>query len=369
MVACTDNELNLVQEHVPSLTASSDYDAIIQDVEEFSLPEELSSSTATIFPNVIGSSVNNTDFTHNHNEKALLGRVLFYDNRMSKNNSISCASCHKQQLAFSDDASLSFGFGGKQTIRNSMSITNPMLNSSFFWDSRSRSLEDLALRPVFDHVEMGMDSREELIAKISAESYYDELFEEAYGSDRITESRISEALAAFVSSMFSGDSKFDEGLDQNFENYSELEKHGMALFFNEKTQCASCHNGINFASPQGFSSSNPYRRTDGTTNIGLDLVYEDPGFADGKFKIPSLRNIALTSPYMHDGRFETLREVIDHYDHGIQAHEDLDPKLHNNGEPIRLNLTELDKDALEAFLVSLTSKSILTDDKFSNPFD
>ena len=288
---------------------------------------------------------------------------------MSKNNSISCASCHKQQLAFSDDASLSFGFGGKQTIRNSMSITNPMLNSSFFWDSRSRSLEDLALRPVFDHVEMGMDSREELIAKISAKSYYDELFEEAYGSDRITESRISEALAAFVSSMFSGDSKFDEGLDQNFENYSELEKHGMALFFNEKTQCASCHNGINFASPQGFSSSNPYRRTDGTTNIGLDLVYEDPGFADGKFKIPSLRNIALTGPYMHDGRFETLREVIDHYDHGIQAHEDLDPKLHNNGEPIRLNLTELDKDALEAFLVSLTSKSILTDDKFSNPFD
>jgi cytochrome c peroxidase len=368
--ACNDAELQ-IGEHVPNLPSNAyDYVGFLDDLESFVLPDEVTFGDQNIVfgehNNVVGGASLTTHFNDKHNAEATLGRVLFYDNRMSKNNSIACASCHRQNLAFSDDVAVSSGFGGQLTTRNSSSIVNPMFGNTFFWDGRSRSLEDLALRPVFDHVEMGMDSEADLIQKLAREDYYQALFKDAYGSPAVTGDGIRSALAAFVSSMFSGDSKFDDGTKNDFAEFSQLERHGMALFFSEQTQCASCHSGINFASPSGIG--NEYQQTSGTTNIGLDVVYDDPGFSDGKFKIPSIRNAALTAPYMHDGRFETLREVIDHYNEGVQPHTDLDRKLTINGSPIRMNLTELDKDALVAFVSTLTSKSLLVDEKYSNPF-
>ncbi len=370
-IACQDDLPNMQSvPHQPELPAQHfDYMQVMDQVAETFIPgtidvdfgEEIFINNENIFGNV------NVRTTVSSDAMATLGRVLFYDNRLSKNNSISCASCHKQNKAFSDDVALSQGFGGKLTKRNSMSIVNPILNSTFFWDGRSSSLHDLALRPVLDHIEMGIDNTTELVNKLRAESYYPDLFKDAFGDERIDHNRTAQAISEFVASMFAHDSRFDEGIENNFAEMSELEKHGMALFFSNETQCSSCHSGPNFASPTS-SFNNPYEETGGTTNIGLDVVYDDPGFSDGKFKIPSLRNIALTGPYMHDGRFDDLHAVIEHYNNNIQPHTDLDSKLTNGGSPVTMSLTSLDVDALAAFLGTLTSKSLMTEERYSNPF-
>jgi len=368
VASCTDSIGDRNEVRQPNLPeATLDYVSATENIQSLELPTQFNvvGSNQEIFSN----SFNNPVFGQvDSDAAATLGRVLFYDSKMSKNNSIACASCHKQELAFADGNKVSEGFGGKLTHRNSMSLANPILNSTFFWDGRSRSLQDLSLRPVFNHVEMGMDNEAELIRKLADEPYYDELFIDAYGTSVISTEKIQDALSQFISSIVSDDSKFDEGMTTQFANFNELEKHGMALFFSENANCSSCHNGVNFASPTAASFDNPYMQTAGTTNIGLDIVYEDPGFADGQFKIPSLRNIALTAPYMHDGRFETLRDVLDHYNEEIQPHHKLDSKLHTNGAPKRLGLTELDLDALEAFLNTLSAKSVLIDERYSNPF-
>jgi len=357
-------------EHVPTLPeVPFDYLSVNDALEEFQLPQTISIGDDDVETNdnSVRLSGAHTGMEITSDEIVTLGRVLFYDRNLSKNNSIACASCHHQEAAFADRSKVSQGFAGGMTSRNSMSIANPIAKRNFFWDGRAFSLNDLALQPVFNHIEMGIDSPEELVAKVSQEAYYAELFQQAYGSSRIDANKISTAIAQFVGSIFKNDSKFDEGLDSGFSNYSELEKHGMALFFSDVTNCSSCHNGANFASPTK-TFNNPYMATAGTTNIGLDLIYEDQGFSDGKFSIPSLRNIALTGPFMHDGRFNSLREVLDHYNDGVQAHKDLDSKLIRNGAPRKMNLTELDLQALEAFLITLTSKTIATDEKYSNPF-
>ena len=147
--ACNESEVIVIGAHAPDLPVQMvDYESIKSDLEGFVLPSAITVGNTAI--ETSGQpSLGNVFFGENFNARATLGRVLFYDNRMSRNNSIACASCHKQELAFADDTAMSFGFGGKETIRNSMSIVNPMMNSTFFWDGRSRSLEDLALRPVF----------------------------------------------------------------------------------------------------------------------------------------------------------------------------------------------------------------------------
>lgn len=369
LYGCSDSP-SFTTEHTPTLPeVNYEYSDFNEDLANFEMPATINVLNGNdILVNGPGNSQVFFNVGENHDAKATLGRVLFYDNRMSRNNSIACASCHQQKLAFADDAALSQGFGGENTIRNSMSLANPALNETFFWDGRSRSLESLALQPVFNHIEMGMENTQQLVSKISEEAYYPELFQDAYGSAAITSEGIQDALAAFIMSITSADSKFDEGLESDFSSYSELEKHGMALFFSDRAQCSSCHNGRNFASPTGFTNDNPYRETAGATNIGLDVVYDDPGFASGKFKIPSLRNIAQTAPYMHDGRFETLMQVVEHYDKGVQPHTDLDVKLSTNGNPQQLGLTELDKDALVAFMRTLSSENVLTNERYSNPF-
>ena len=301
------------------------------------------------------------------NEGARLGRVLFYDKKLSISNTISCGSCHIQSSGFSDVTALSQGFKGLHTSRNSSSIGNAALSASLFWDGRNSTVKSMTLNPVQNHIEMGMEDLNFLVKKLSSTSYYPDLFKKAFGNSEITKERIANALAQFVCSMVSVDSKYDKESAVSFRGFSELEKKGKDLFFSSKTNCTACHGGPNF-SVNSVNSFNDYTSSNGTANIGLDIQYKDQGFGNGKFKIPSLRNVELTAPYMHDGRFKTLEEVVEHYNSGIANHPQLDRNLKINGQPRRLNLNEQDKKALVAFLKTLTDETLVKDVKFSDPF-
>jgi len=325
------------------------------------------------------------------NATATLGRVLFYDRNLSINGNISCGSCHDQSKAFSDGLAGSPGFANQSTPRNSMAILNVADNNNMFWDSRSKSPLDLALQPVFNHLEMGMETEEMLVAKLKTIDYYKPLFQDAFNSEEIDQKRISLALSNFLSALYSKDSKFDREKKNNFAGFTSLERMGKNLFESNRMLCSSCHSTQNFSAPDhpggaygggggmghGFpthSSVSPGQDftnpsdPKGTANIGLETTYKDNGFGQGQFKIPSLRNIELTGPYMHDGRFETLSDVIDHYSHGIKNHPNLDPKLRFNGQARKLNITEHEKVAIIAFLKTLTDDNLLNDPKFSDPF-
>lgn len=329
-------------------------------------------------PNFNPGIINNTAVTLGppnpvvNNHGATLGRVLFYDSRLSINNSIACASCHKQELAFSDNAQFSKGFGGKLTPRNSMAILNAGLNHNLFWDSRVHSVTQLALEPVQNHIEMGMESMTVLEKKLTGTNFYPELFAKAYGTSEITSARIADAMAQFVCSIISSNSKFDQGVASNFNNFTELEKMGRALFFSAKAKCSECHAGSNFSAPDNPHSNDPYGSPEigGTAVIGLELSAVDKGKNNGGFRIPSLRNIGLTGPYMHDGRFASLDQVVDHYNSGIQAHPELDPKfIDKDGKPLKMNLNAIEKKALVAFLKTLTDETVTKDPRYANPFN
>ena len=325
-------------------------------------------------------------------DKAKLGRILFYEKQLSLNSNISCGSCHHQDKGFADGQQFSMGFQGQVTPRNSMSIVNPaMAHSGMFWDRRENSPRSLTLRPVVNHIEMGMEDLKLLEIKLTGIDYYPELFSNAYGSPVITSERISDALNAFLRSMITWNSRFDEGKNTNFANFTQEEKRGMELFmgkqvsntnnnndpFNnfaiEEGACNGCHGGPLFnESANQFVSPYDDHGGDGNgrgVNIGLDKVSKDKGTGDGSFKIPSLRNVELTAPFMHDGRFKTLEEVVTHYNEKVQASANLHRKLKDeNGKPKRLNLNDADKKALVAFLKTLTDKQFITDPKFSDPF-
>ena len=317
---------------------------------------------------------------------ATLGRVLFYDTRLSATDTVACGSCHVQEHGFSDPRRFSVGLHGEVTARHSMALVNARFYSRgrFFWDERAATLEDQVLMPIQDPVEMGM-SLEDLEAKLAAVDFYPSLFEKAFGSPEISSDRISMALAQFVRSLVSYQSKYDEALvarsrddRRGFAGFGEVftdeELLGLRLFNGagrggdgsdqirrrggrgRGAACGSCHtSALQLSSPR---------------NNGLDAVTDaDDGAGDGRFKAPSLRNIAVRAPYMHDGRFETLREVIDHYNSGVQRHPDLDGRMtRRGGEPRRLNLSDDEIDALVAFLGTLTDEAFLADPKFSNPF-
>lgn len=299
---------------------------------------------------------------------ATLGRVLFYDPRLSINNRISCGSCHSQKHGFADPRQFSEGFGGKFTSRNAMAIINPSINNHFFWDSRVSHIEELSLEPVRNHIEMGMEKMSDLVIKLQNTSYYPELFNRAFHSEKISEGKIASALSQFMCSLVSVESRMDKASHNGMSSLSELEQLGHNLFFSSKTMCGSCHSGGNFSAPDfpggGYSQPN----VQGTANIGLQLVYTDNGKREGQFKIPTLRNIAVTAPYMHDGRFKTLEEVINHYDNGIASHQNLDSKFRTPQGPKKLNLSAIEKLALVAFLNTLTDEKFLKDERYSDPF-
>lgn len=365
-----DDPVGPTSSETPILPAQSyDYVKINQDLADFRLPETIPTPAGGFFDiNCFNceSTFNANQVTSN--EVATLGRVLFYDTNLSINKSISCASCHKQELAFADDVALSVGFGGKDTDRNSMSLANPILNKNFFWDSRVNNLEDLVIQPIENHIELGFADMNTLVSRIQDIEYYDELFMKAYGTTDVSQTKINDAIAQFVGSMFSGDAKFDAAKENDFAEYTEMEKIGMGLFFSERTKCNRCHAGANFNAPDQPGGEYGAPGVAGTANVGLDVVYEDQGKGNGKFKIPSLRNIQLTAPYMHDGRFETIREVLNHYDQGIVEHNFLDDNLREGDAPKKMNFSELEFQALEAFLNTLTDKDLVTNEKYSNPF-
>ncbi len=304
---------------------------------------------------------------------ATLGRVLFYDTNLSLNRTIACASCHKQANGFSDPATLSVGFDGGSTRRHSMGLTNAryFARERAFWDERALSLEDQALKPIQDSVEMGL-TLTELVTRVNALSYYDELFLNTFGDDTATTDRIAKALAQFDRSLVSYNSRYDvaraQVTDPNppFPGFTPQENMGKQIF-NGPGRCITCH----ITESQINANVAPF-------NNGLDVdtsedegVFETTGLPQhrGAFKVPSLRNIGVRAPYMHDGRFASLAEVVEFYNSGIQPHVNLAPQLRApGGEPIRLNLTQAEKDALVAFLHTLTDTAFLADERFDDPF-
>ncbi|MEM7334451.1 MAG: cytochrome c peroxidase [Chloroflexota bacterium] len=349
--------------------------AVTQDVppeyrEEFpTLPDSHYNYANVDLPRYFeNGDLEDADNTPNNNPVtdagATLGRVLFYDVRLSANDTTSCASCHVQANGFSDPNPFSTGFEGGLTGRNSMGLANARFyeRGAFFWDERAETLEDQVLMPIQDPVEMGMDLAS-LETKLATTDFYPDLFEDAFGTPEITSERISLALAQFVRSMISYESKFDEGVQSDFENFTGLEELGRTIF-NGSGRCSQCH-------------ETRAQILDEPRNIGLDLTTIDAGVGgvtgngqeDGAFKVGSLRNIALTAPYMHDGRFQTLEEVIEFYNDGVQDHDNLDSIMqNNNGNVRRLNLSDQEITALVAYLNTFTDESFVTDEKFSNPF-
>lgn len=330
---------------------------------------------------------------------ATLGRVLFYDLRLSASGTKSCASCHPQASAFSDIDARSEGFAGGRTRRNAMPLVNLRYypRGAMFWDERAGSLEAQVLLPIQDETEMGM-TLDALVARLSATDFYGALFEDAFGDPDITEERIAMALAQFLRSIVSYQSKWDAGvaevedIAQDFPNYTADENRGKAIFFGLETPdlppglCGTCHmlqNPLAFAprTPPGapaptFDNTAAFVMLRPANNGLFDDA--DAGFGEvsgraedqGTFKVPSLRNVAQTGPYMHDGRFETLEEVVAFYDRDIGDHPNLDPALRVRGQggPVRMNLGPDGRRALVAFLRTLTDPTIAADVRWSNPF-
>jgi cytochrome c peroxidase len=299
---------------------------------------------------------------------ATLGRVLFYDTRLSANNTVACGSCHHQKHAFVDPNRFSKGFDGKLTDRNAPSLVNLRYyaRGRFFWDERAASLEEQALMPIRSKTEMGQDLTK-LVEVLGKDGQYPGLFRKAFGDDRVTSDRVAKAVAQFVRSLVSYQSKYDEGraaarsVRDEFANFTSEENQGKGLFLRH---CASCH--MPLGQDAHFVMDRP-------RNNGLDADYKkgDGGVGDitlqasdaGLFKSPSLRNVEHTAPYMHDGRFANLEEVIDHYSRNVKPHPNVDVRVRR-----RLDFSSSEKAALVAFLKTLSDKKFLTDPKFSDPF-
>jgi cytochrome c peroxidase len=387
----TDTEIKTVQSTRPSaeeLAKKYSYGtvAVPKGFERFAklLKEEDPTQSSLLFTQDLqeGAKVDIIGVT---DAKAKLGRVLFYDTKLSINSTVACASCHHQAKGFSDGKALSPGFEGRVTTRNSMSIVNPgMIRAGMFWDRRATTVRDMSLNPVQNHIEMGMEDLKLLEVKLSGQDYYGQLFADAYGSPLITHDKISDAITAFLRSMVSWNSKFDQGQKNNFQSFTSEEKQGMEIFMGKQTTtggfstvatgaCNTCHSAPMF---NDGNTVNAYYDVDflanlagGGIDIGLDLQAKDPGAKNGGFKIPSLRNIELTAPYMHDGRFKTLEEVVDHYNEGVKPSANLSVRLKDEtGKPKKLNLSEADKRALVAFMKTLTDNDFVTNPKYSDPF-
>ena len=208
----------------------------------------VNAKTANGVENLTNRLTSDRSDANNLNEKSTLGRVLFYDSKLSINNTVSCGSCHKQKLGFADGAKLSTGFANKKTLRNSLSIVNTLDKAALFWDSRAQNADELSLLPVFDHREMGMESDEMLVTKLQAVDYYSLLFQDAFGTTEVSTERITVALSTFLNTMFSKNSKFDEG------DFNTEELFGREIF-NGKALCVNCHTlGANFSRGGGYNN-------------------------------------------------------------------------------------------------------------------
>lgn len=323
------------------------------------------------YPANFGNRINIPADNPTTKQGVYLGRMLFYEPRLSANNRLNCASCHKQQFAFTDNRPFSIGVDGVETARSSMSLTNLLWARKFFWDGRAAGLEEQAAIPLTNPHEMGQ-SLEASVKKLNAEPGYPALFKTVYGDEAITGERIVKAIAQFERTLISANSHYDQYLRNAYQPTSE-ELKGMALFNTapdpEKgirgANCAHCHGG-----------AKTYMEL--FHNNGLDSVPNDKGIETltglpgdrGRFKVPTLRNIALTTPYMHDGRFKTLNEVLDHYSDHIAESASLSTFLRGESNDVggkTLHLLPEEKKAIIAFLNMLTDSTFITNPAFSDP--
>lgn len=302
-----------------------------------------------------------------------LGRRLFYDPILSVDSTISCGSCHLQEYAFSDGGKrFSEGVNGLLGDMNSMAIINVGWAPEHFWDGREPGLEAQAVQPVQNPVEMAADWNDILI-RLNQHPDYLTRFESVFGKGEITLDKTVKAIAQFERTLISANSpydKFQRGEDVSASEFGQAEFNGQQLFFTETGDCFHCHN-VDLLTNNDYHN-NGIDSVFGGGNEGRFKVTGNP--ADlGKFKAPTLRNVALTAPYMHDGRFATLEEVIDHYDANIRDSDYLDPLLEkqrgNCPDPLLLCLTDQQKSDLIAFLHALTDTSFIHNPAFSNPFE
>ncbi|HEY0368687.1 MAG TPA: MbnP family protein [Chthoniobacterales bacterium] len=290
------------------------------------------------------------------NERVALGQALFHETRLSRDNTQSCASCHDPQHAFADTKRFSIGVEGALGSRNAMSLFNLGWKHEFFWDGRAPSIRTQVIEPITRAEEMHA-SLDEVVAKISADETYRGLFAAAFGAADITADRIGIALESFVLTLTSFDSRFDRAM-RGEAKLSETEKRGFQLFVTEYdprqqqfgADCFHCHGGPLFTDNQFHNNGMPPL---GHNSGRVRVTRRDSD--RWKFATPSLRNVALTAPYMHDGRFASLEDVIEHYDHGVVRSETLDPNLAKH-PPTGLGLSTGDKAALVAFLKTLTTE-------------
>ncbi|MBL7730435.1 MAG: hypothetical protein JNM88_04590 [Chitinophagaceae bacterium] len=323
------------------------------------------------------------------NAKATLGRVLFYDKNLSIDNTVSCGSCHRQEFAFGDTAIASRGVAGGTTGRHSMRLVNARfaVETKFFWDERAATLEQQTTKPIQDHAEMGFSGQAgrpglaDLLAKLQAIKYYNELFKFVYGDITVTEARLQECLAQFVRSIQSFDSKYDAGrtLVPNdgapFPNFTAQENQGKQLFLGPPVfngagvrtgggvGCNGCHNAPEFDIAPNSGNNGIIGRIGGG---GIDIT---------NTRAPGLRDLANAAgrengPFMHTGNLATIQNAVGHYNNINIApgNTNLDPKLTPGGNGQQLNMTGAEMSAVIAFLKTLGGSNVYTDAKWSNPF-
>ncbi|WP_338869966.1 cytochrome c peroxidase [Spirosoma sp. SC4-14] len=295
-----------------------------------------------------------------------LGRMLFYEPRLSATKTISCASCHQQERAFTDGRALSIGVSGKPTKRNAMSLANLLWVRQLFWDGRSNSLEEQALVPMRHPDEMGLEPGQAANV-LQGLAPYPALFRRVFGSDTITDARIGKAIAQFERTLISANSPYDQYLQGSY-TLTPTEERGLQLFMRAPSadqtvrggNCAHCHGGPKLYQEVFHNNGLTQKATDSgrreITGLALD---------QGRFRVPTLRNIALTAPYMHDGRLATLGDVLDHYSAHIENSPAVSRELPNQANGFHLTTSE--KADLLAFLQLFTDSSFVTNPEFANP--
>ncbi len=340
------------------------------DYSDITFPDHLlNAQDDTIDLGYEGGGIDSLSFADITDNGATLGRVLFYDKKLSSLETMSCATCHNQAMSFAENKAVSDGLTAP-TLRNSMHLNDIAWTNKehFFWDMSESDLRTMIRLPLTDENEIGADM-DDVAEKLGATSYYPQLFTEAFGDPVITEDRIAEALVQFISSMTTFNSRFDQEAANNFAGFTTQEQLGLDLF---STNCNNCHSqgghsvfGDIFPADIPILEIFPF-----IFNNGLPEDPEDsgagnwePGFSN-LFKIPTLRNIDLTAPYMHDGRFETLEEVVDHYSDEVEENEWTAGFFPPGG----FDFTDSEKEAMVAFLKTLTDESFLTEPRWSDPF-
>ena len=324
------------------------------------------------YPEYFGNRITIPEDNPTTEEGVHLGRMLFYETALSSNNQVSCATCHKQELAFTDGKVFSAGTDGSLQERNTMSLVNLLWVRNFFWDGRAGSLEAQAAIPLANPHEMGQSLRVSA-KKLQSKGNYHKLFKNAFGSDSVTGNNILKAIAKFERTLVSANARYDLYLRGEYQPTAS-EFNGIKLFFTEPdpqknirgASCGHCHGG-----PKTYSEL--------FHNNGLDSIPNDSGrekitgqaFDRGRFRVVTLRNIALTAPYMHDGRFTKLEQVLDHYNEHIKESGALSIFLQDNSNTSggkTLGLTQQEKKDIIAFLDMLTDSSFIANKNFSNPF-